>query len=976
MLTQVLIIVVLFLLSQLFAPKPKTENARPAGMGDFSFPTTSSSRAVPIAWGTVKINGGNVMWYGNLIQFPIEKKIRYSLFNTEYVTIGFQYFLGIHLGLCHKFDELVGISWGEVEVWDKDIDDPPSGPTSTITVSRFLNLFGGNNIGSGGINGEIDILYGGQDQEINPYLAQYQQTLVGTDKTSAYKGYAGIVLKDFYLGNSTFLKFPSVVVRRIPNGLGLPDDVAKLNDGNDCNPMNVAHEIITDDDWGMKWPSSMIDVSSFTAAAETLATEGNGFSFLLDTITSHDDILKEIERQIGGVIFIDHTSGLWVCKLLRADYDVDDIMELSASKNITKVDRFFRQTWADTKNLVTLSFNDREQSYKEVVAWAQDMANAQMQGNLTVTSGKNSRASVKYPGVKNADLANSLVWRDLRNLSVPRTSTTLVCTRDVYSLKLGDAFVYTNTEHGINKFAMRVSRIDYSRIDKGEILIEAIDDLTATYPSSGAAPPPTLWASPTSGLQEFAFSFAIEAPYALDIRDTNWNPIYGPVDHVWFGTVRIASASGYLETIDDIADVGFTDLYNDGNIGIFALNAPLKDNLVQGPAIGGTITVTTVSAFAKQTIIDSNAGQPTDPRDIGNKLYHMLMIEDEFLLFDTIEAGSGNDVIIKGLYRGIMDTAQPRVHPAGTQVFFVNGIGRDEITLCGGRLNGINLKAGADYDFYLRPYNKTETADPGDVTPIRVSMNDRSRRPLSPGAISINGVEGSVVSSLEGTGAGDGLGVALLFIRRDFRGGNEVDVLTIDAVFTYPDFPSVNSTKYIVSVYADPLGVDTLLFTLAESSSETTTLLRDHVLRFTNGVIPAQIGIKIEAKHTFKSVTYFQFNQTKWICDVTTALTGQFVFGALDDGVSSNIYTATVAGTYSFTLFSALSGGAIVQVSKNGGSFTTLVGAGQTTGNLAGVVIGDTVVIKHNDATVGEERFISMDAPSTGQDGFALLYKS
>jgi hypothetical protein len=44
----------LFVLSELLRPKPDLENAKPAGLGDFQFPTASEDRYVPIIWGTIQ----------------------------------------------------------------------------------------------------------------------------------------------------------------------------------------------------------------------------------------------------------------------------------------------------------------------------------------------------------------------------------------------------------------------------------------------------------------------------------------------------------------------------------------------------------------------------------------------------------------------------------------------------------------------------------------------------------------------------------------------------------------------------------------------------------------------------------------------------------------------------------------------------------------------------------------------------------
>ena len=66
-----ILVVVLTVVAELLRPKPDIENARPAGLGDFDFPTATEGRAIPVVFGTVKIAGPNVVWYGDLLVDPL-----------------------------------------------------------------------------------------------------------------------------------------------------------------------------------------------------------------------------------------------------------------------------------------------------------------------------------------------------------------------------------------------------------------------------------------------------------------------------------------------------------------------------------------------------------------------------------------------------------------------------------------------------------------------------------------------------------------------------------------------------------------------------------------------------------------------------------------------------------------------------------------------------------------------------------------
>ena len=49
----------------LLMPSPKSENAKALGLDEFSTPTNSNGRVVPIIFGTVELKG-NCLWYGDL----------------------------------------------------------------------------------------------------------------------------------------------------------------------------------------------------------------------------------------------------------------------------------------------------------------------------------------------------------------------------------------------------------------------------------------------------------------------------------------------------------------------------------------------------------------------------------------------------------------------------------------------------------------------------------------------------------------------------------------------------------------------------------------------------------------------------------------------------------------------------------------------------------------------------------------------
>ena len=57
-----------------YALAPKPPVPKPADISDFDAPTAEEGRPIPVVFGTVKVKGANVLWYGGLYTQAIRKK--------------------------------------------------------------------------------------------------------------------------------------------------------------------------------------------------------------------------------------------------------------------------------------------------------------------------------------------------------------------------------------------------------------------------------------------------------------------------------------------------------------------------------------------------------------------------------------------------------------------------------------------------------------------------------------------------------------------------------------------------------------------------------------------------------------------------------------------------------------------------------------------------------------------------------------
>jgi len=107
------VMVLVSILTHLMTPKPKAQDAKPNALGDFRFPTAQEGRAVPIPFGTTKIAGPNVLWYGNYGYQGIRTRVD----GAPNYTGEYAYYFGMQIGLCRgPLDGISRISLGEDQV--------------------------------------------------------------------------------------------------------------------------------------------------------------------------------------------------------------------------------------------------------------------------------------------------------------------------------------------------------------------------------------------------------------------------------------------------------------------------------------------------------------------------------------------------------------------------------------------------------------------------------------------------------------------------------------------------------------------------------------------------------------------------------------------------------------------------------------------------------------------------------------------
>lgn len=946
------LLAVLFVASELLRSKPKFEEARP---DQLEFPTSTQGRVQPLVWGTCLIKAPNVVWWGDYRQVPIVVKTKTGLFSSSRQVVGFRYYAGIQFGLCRGDSnlKLKAIRVAGKEIWRGSLN---GGDTLDINLPT---QFGGDTNGYGGLIGRVRFHDGTASQAVNSYLTAFQ-TDAGV--TPRYQGHAYVVWEGGYLGNQNRIDPWEFEVERIPNGLAMLTPQVNTVD---ANPMNVAYELFTKREWGYGFQPGDLDLVGWAAAAETLRTEGNGFSMALESATEASDFMGEIERQVDGLFFLDHRSGKWKISLARGGYSVPALTEISPQTNCTEVRNFSRGTWNETSNFVRCKFKDRDNNYQDNYGFAIDTANAIMQGGGTVGTAQPIVAEEFYPGVKNGALAASLAFRSLRTLSFPLAKAELVVDKTLWDLTPYQVIRFTDSVRGITDLPMRIIKIDYGELTRGNIILHLVQDIFVNLSGSFAKPPGTGWRLPNDLLNAFISDEQLAFPAPRGFVTRSDTPSLA--DRVWASGRLRGNASSFV--VRERNAVGTpSGAFADAGEGYgFCFIGTLTSSLGAGTAIP-VASVTVTSTPSTQAELLSAIDNTVTLSELGTNLTNLVLIDDELMLVQSAQV-SGANVQLNNVYRGVLDSGQ-RAHSAGAKVYLISN---------GGVLTDTTFNENYNVDIKLLPKSTSATVTEASATTIAFGMGKRLRRPYPPAAL--NGNSGGLHPtglSLEFTGSGDeAIGAQITILRRDYRYGDgasdELALLTMDAASLFVDFPSRNTVTHNATARKDPNGVNTVMYTQTGITGQTFTVHRLQALRHFDGAQTGRIRLEVETQHIENGETLTSRYKHTYDFDFTmTSLAAYFNFGARAANATSLLYTATAGGTFSFTLSSALAAGDI-EYRLNGGAWTALITATNTIGSIAGVVTSDTIELRHTTALTSILKQVNMSGPSS-QNGYFIVY--
>jgi hypothetical protein len=688
-----------------------------------SMPTSREGDEYTIVFGTCWIENPVVAWWGDVNLRAYVKHYTYNKwFNNkrEYYVAGWCYDLGAHLILCQGVsDGVKQVKVGDVVVWPSmaDPDIMASDGETEIEIDEPV-AFGGYDK-QGGIIGTIDVQYGDASQTPNEYL----QEQLGED-ISATRGLTALILRQVFTGMIPTPKPWKALVKRtdvLTNGTA-QWYTAKAEIHGSMNPIHMLREIYTNTEWGFAKATTRFPDDVWQAAADTLYDEEFGLSMKWEKPRSTLESFKnDILRHIHGFVYQEPTTGDFIVKLVRDDYDAGSL-DVYDDSDVVEQTQFSRGAVYEAVNHVYLRFWDRK--YNKPV-----MIDYQNTALMDQQNGKHIAVTVDYLGVDRVELASILLAREVYQACGFFAGVQIKAKRTMGGLRPGDVFKYSWPPLGVSEMILRVIAVGMGTPKDGQIELKCVEDMFAVQGSAYSLPPDTGWEDPRQGVAEdLSVVHLYEIPFWAIVQDDGIT-----------GALALADDSGFLGVAagaeNDAFYVGRRTLLYDYEL--LLRHSAVQDFFTDGRGNftpGGEIAEP-MPKNADDITIDVNITYARVILTLQVGTY--AIVGDEICKVKAVSSGPTTNYLSVTLARGCLDTV-PEYHASensadpGAILWFFESVGY---------VAGTEYSAGDEPSVkVLTKVVRNQLASADATIHTAAPFNSRMIRPYPPGDFKINTV--------------------------------------------------------------------------------------------------------------------------------------------------------------------------------------------------------------------------------------------
>lgn len=502
----------------------------------------------------------------------------------------------------------------------------------------------------------------------------------------------------------------------ITNGMSVTDAIGAIPGGTTCtviignivngmNPAHILYEVLTNPDWGMGYPSSVIDTTSFQAAADQLYSEGMGLCLFWKATDTIQNFIQIVLDHIAGTLVQSTTNGTFILTLIRGGYDVSTLPVFTAD-NVKEMISFEQPSITGCANEMQVKWFDPITKTSQT-STIQSLGAIQSQGMIV-------SASKDYPGLSNAQLAARVASRDLRATSIPLKRLQVKLDRTAYKLLPGGLFVLNFPAYGVAGVVFRVGEVDFGTLTEGSIKVTALEDVFALPSASYLATPSSAWAS-TGRTPAAALAVA---PYELTWRDLVLGLTQADLN-------TVPASSGYAGGLAARVNGLQTNWNVWTQTGGVALAKHGQASFCPTGLLAAGISAFEISMTLQSGVDISNVTPPC-----------AALVGSEIVAVTAVDKLGGSVTIL----RGCVDTV-PVAHAPGERVWFFDSfIGCDKVQYVSGESVQIVAQTnatGGQLDMAASPS-------------IVQTIVDRQNMPYPPAMLMINGVRWDQISLIAG----------------------------------------------------------------------------------------------------------------------------------------------------------------------------------------------------------------------------------
>jgi len=486
-----------------------------------------------------------------------------------------------------------------------------------------------------------------------------------------------------------------LLVRALTSGLSNTEEAD--NTIRAMNPAHIIYECMTDAELGANRSPDLIDENSFILAANTLCTEGFGLCFNWARQEEVDVFIQTVIDHIGGALYIDRSTGKYVLRLIRDDYDPDDLPHYDKFSGLLEIEE------DDSAG--------SDEAINEVVVKGRDQAIGGRGKPFEVRTpnlggygeeGIISR-SVDYPGIPTRALAMRVAQRELRAAASGLKRFKLKLDRRAWRLAPAGVIRISSIEHGISNMILRVGDVEHGSTSEQEISVRAMEDVFGMPEASFRSSAPGAWLPPDQEAKVAAATKLVEGGYRDLFKRLGPSDITAVTPTAAFiGQLAQSANYAYQYELASRAD-GEPDFVIRAT-GSFTFRTELTAAV---EPLDTEILVTSVEGFDEVSVGDA------------------LMIGDEIVRYVAIDV----DTLTVTIARGCADTV-PAAHAIGDEVWTID----DDLTS-----DQREYASGETVETKVLTITPSDRLELDEVTADTIDLAARHYMPYPPGDVRVDG---------------------------------------------------------------------------------------------------------------------------------------------------------------------------------------------------------------------------------------------